>query len=62
MKTPNQDQNKIISDNHWADVESGLSEADAAECDEFERKILGMDDDNYQGGRYGAAGYSGCYD
>jgi len=55
-------QEKIIAANHAADVENGMSEADADDSDAFERRVLGMDEDNYQGGRYGAAGYSGCYD
>ena len=55
-------QEAIIAANHAADVENGLSEADADASDSFERRVLGMDEDNYCGGRYGDAGYSGCYD
>lgn len=55
-------EERIIAANHLADVENGMSEADADDSDAFERRVLGMDEDNYQGGRYGAAGYSGCYD
>jgi len=52
----------IINANHDADVQNGLREADASDSDSFERRVLGVDEDNHMGGRYGAAGYSGCYD
>ena len=51
-----------IAENHSADVQNGLSESAASQSDAFERAVRGMDEDNYCGGRYGGAGYSGCYD
>ena len=55
-------QQTIIAANHDADIQVGLTETQASESDAFERRVLGMDDDDYSGGRYGDAGYSGCYD
>ena len=55
-------EEKIIAENHAGDIANGLTEQQASESDAFERRVLGMDEDNYCGGRYGAAGYSGCYD
>ena len=61
-KSPVSAEERIIRANHDADVTNGLTEQEASESDAFERRVLGMDDDNFQGGRYGDAGYSGCYD
>ena len=61
MKTETE-MEAMIAANHAADVQNGLTEAQAYESDAFERRVLGMDEDNYCGGRYGDAGYSGCYD
>jgi hypothetical protein len=57
-----QKQEAIIAANHAADVQNGLTETQASESDNFERRVLGMDEDNYRDSRYDAAGYSGCYD
>ena len=62
MKLKTETPESIIAENHAADVQNGLTEAQASESDAFERRALGMDEDNYCGGRYGDAGYSGCYD
>ena len=62
MDAETKKQEAIIAASHAADVQNGLTEAQASESDAFERRILGMGEDNHCGGRYGAAGYSGCYD
>jgi hypothetical protein len=49
-----------IAANHKTDVESGLSHAEASESDAFELRVLGLPEPTSK--RYGAAGYSGCYD
>lgn len=36
-------QNKIIAQNHAADVQNGLSEQQASESDAFERRVLGIE-------------------
>jgi hypothetical protein len=41
MKT---EQEKIITENHRADVENGLTHAQASESDAFERRVMGMDE------------------
>lgn len=37
-------QEKIITRNHVADVENGLSERAADESDAFERRVMGIED------------------
>lgn len=39
-------QANAIRDDHRADVENGMSEADASDSDAFERRVLGMDDED----------------
>lgn len=46
MKTETENQKAIIADNHKADVQNGLSEAQASESDAFERRVLGIPDDD----------------
>jgi hypothetical protein len=36
-------EERIIRANHEADVENGMSEADASDSDAFERRVLGLD-------------------
>lgn len=37
-------QEHSIADDHEADVQNGLTEAEATESDKFERRVLGMDE------------------
>ena len=45
MKNKISSEEKIISQNHAADVAGGMSEQDASESDAFERRVLGIPDD-----------------
>jgi len=41
-------QERIVHANHVADVENGLSEAEACESDAFERRVMGLEDDDVE--------------
>lgn len=51
MKIDPENAEKIIAENHAGDMANGFTEAQANESDAFERRVLGMDEDNYCGSR-----------